>query len=239
MEKFRTGYFGRRNKLQKITMPLIVKEILEPGSTANPLAKGLAKAFNESSEIGRIRRNQFGGNIPKIKGNHLPQPHNSTKIGRVPQEEWTNDISSYLDLEQMINNKTNRSFTQEELLLELPDSYNAIKTEGVSRLTPGVRMGSSSLGSKNLDHRFFVFKDAESYLAYQAKYGDEDVISTMYQHLESMSRDTAMMRSLGPNPNSGFRYLIDIIRIETKDLDLKPQDAIRGKVIYVSLWQIK
>ena len=199
MEKFRTGYFGRRNKLQKITMPLIVKEILEPGSTANPLAKGLAKAFNESSEIGRTRRNQFGGNIPKIKGNHLPQPHNSTKIGRVPQEEWTNDISSYLDLEQMINNKTNRSFTQEELLLELPDSYNAIKTEGVSRLTPGVRMGSSSLGSKNLDHRFFVFKDAESYLAYQAKYGDEDVISTMYQHLESMSRDTAMMRSLGPN----------------------------------------
>ena len=101
MEKFRTGYFGRRNKLQKITMPLIVKEILEPGSTANPLAKGLAKAFNESSEIGRTRRNQFGGNIPKIKGNHLPQPHNSTKIGRVPQEEWTNDISSYLDLEQI------------------------------------------------------------------------------------------------------------------------------------------
>ena len=230
MEKFRTSYFGRRNKFQKMTLPLIVKEILEPGSTANPLAKAFAKAINESIEIARIRRNQFGGNVAKIKGNYLPQPHNSTKIGRVSQEEWTNDIMSFLNLEQMINNKTGRSFTQGELLLEMPGVYNAIKTEGVSRLTPGVRMGSSSLGSSRLDHRFLIFKDAESYLAYQSKYGDEDVISTIYQHLESMSRDTAMMRTLGPNPNSGFNFLKDIIRIETKDLDLKPQSKIRGKV---------
>ena len=230
MEKFRTGYFGRRNKLQKMTMPLVVKEILEPGSTANPLAKEFAKAVNEAMEIARTRTNQFGGNIAKIKGNYLPQPHNSTKIGRVSQEEWTNDTMSFLNLEQMINSKTNRSFTQEELLLEMPGVYNAIKTEGVSRLTPGVRMGSSSLGSSRLDHRFLIFKDAESYMAYQAKYGDEDVISTIYQHLESISRDTAMMRALGPNPNSGFRFLKDIIRIETKDLDLKPQSKIRGKI---------
>ena len=230
MEKFRTGYFGRRNKFQKMTMPLVVKEILEPGSTANPLAKEFAKAINEAMEIGRTRTNQFGGRVAKIKGNYLPQPHNSTKIGRVPQEEWTKDISSYLDLEQMINNKTNRSFTQEELLLELPNTYNAIRTEGVNRLTPGARMGSSSLGNQRLDHRFLVFKDAESYLAYQSKYGDADVISTIYQHLESISRDTAMMRALGPNPNSGFRFLKDIVRIETKDLDLKPQDAIRSKL---------
>jgi len=230
MEKFRTSYFGRRNKFQKMTLPLVVKEILEPGSTANPLAKAFAQAINEAMEIARTRTNQFGGNVAKIKGNYLPQPHNSTKIGRVSQEEWTNDIMSFLNLEQMINNKTGRSFTQGELLLEMPGVYNAIKTEGVSRLTPGVRMGSSSLGSSRLDHRFLIFKDAESYLAYQSKYGDEDVISTIYQHLESLSRDTAMMRALGPNPNSGFRFLKDIIRIETKDLDLKPQSKIRGKV---------
>jgi len=235
-EIFRTGYFGRRNKFQKMTTPLVVKEILEPGSTANKLAKEYAKAINEAMEIGRTRTNQFGGNVAKIKGNYLPQPHNPTKIGRVKQEEWTNDILKFLSLEQMINNKTGRSFTQEELILELPNVYNAIKTEGVNRLEPGTRMGSTMTNAggmtanKRLDHRFLVFKDAESYLAYQAKYGDEDVISTIYQHLESISRDTAMMRALGPNPNSGFRFITQLIKYNTKDLDLKPQNAIRSKI---------
>ena len=62
MEKFRTGYFGRRGKFQKMTTPLVVKEILEPGSTANPMAKAFAKAINEAIELGRTRHNQWGAN---------------------------------------------------------------------------------------------------------------------------------------------------------------------------------
>ena len=230
LEKFRTGYFGRRDKFQKMTTPLVIKEILEPGSTANPMAKAFAKAINEAIELGRTRHNQFGGNVAKINGNYLPQPHNVVKIGRVSQDQWINDILPKLDLERIINNKTGRSFTREELVLELPNTYDAIRTEGVSRLQPGARIGSTMTANKRLDHRFLVFKDAESYMAYQAKYGDEDVISTIYQHLESISRDTAMMRALGPNPNSGWRFLQDIIRIDTKDLPIKKQQAIRSKI---------
>ena len=230
MEKFRTGYFGRRGKFQKMTTPLVVKEILEPGSTANPLAKEFAKAVNEAIELARTRHNQFGGRVAKIKGNYLPQPHNPVKIGSVTQEEWIENILPKLDFAKMINNKTNRVFTREELILELPGVYDAIRTEGVSRLKPGVRMGSTMLGNKRLDHRFLIFKDAESYMAYQAKFGDEDVISTIYQHLESISRDTAMMRAWGPNPNAGYRYVRDLVRINTKDLPIKKRENIRAKL---------
>ena len=230
MEKFRTGYFGRRGKFQKMTTPLVVKEILEPGSTANPMAKAFAKAINEAIELGRTRHNQWGGRVAKIKGNYLPQPHNPVKIGSVTQEEWIENILPKLDFAKMINNKTNRAFTREELILELPGVYDAIRTEGVSRLKPGVQMGSTMLGNKRLDHRFLVFKDAESYMAYQAKFGDEDVISTIYQHLESISRDTAMMRALGPNPNSGWRYMKDLVRVNTKDLPIKQRESVRAKL---------
>ena len=230
MEKFRTGYFGRRGKFQKMTTPLVVKEILEPGSTANPMAKAFAKAINEAIELARTRHNQWGGRVAKIKGNYLPQPHNPVKIGSVTQEEWIENILPKLDFAKMINNKTNRAFTREELILELPGVYDAIRTEGVSRLKPGVQMGSTMLGNKRLDHRFLVFKDAESYMAYQAKFGDEDVISTIYQHLESISRDTAMMRALGPNPNSGWRYMKDLVRVNTKDLPIKQRESVRAKL---------
>ena len=230
MEKFRTGYFGRRGKFQKMTTPLVVKEILEPGSTANPMAKAFAKAINEAIELGRTRHNQWGGRVAKIKGNYLPQPHNPVKIGSVTQEEWIENILPKLDFAKMINNKTNRAFTREELILELPGVYEAIRTEGVSRLKPGIQMGSTMLGNKRLDHRFLVFKDAESYMAYQAKFGDEDVISTIYQHLESISRDTAMMRALGPNPNSGWRYMKDLVRVNTKDLPIKQRESVRAKL---------
>ena len=230
MEKFRTGYFGRRGKFQKMTTPLVVKEILEPGSTANPMAKAFAKAINEAIELARTRHNQWGGRVAKIKGNYLPQPHNPVKVGSVTQEEWIENILPKLDFAKMINNKTNRAFTREELILELPGVYEAIRTEGVSRLKPGVQMGSTMLGNKRLDHRFLVFKDAESYMAYQAKFGDEDVISTIYQHLESISRDTAMMRALGPNPNSGWRYMKDLVRVNTKDLPIKQRESVRAKL---------
>ena len=230
MEKFRTGYFGRRGKFQKMTTPLVVKEILEPGSTANPMAKAFAKAINEAIELARTRHNQWGGRVAKIKGNYLPQPHNPVKVGSVTQEEWIENILPKLDFAKMINNKTNRAFTREELILELPGVYDAIRTEGVSRLKPGVQMGSTMLGNKRLDHRFLVFKDAESYMAYQAKFGDEDVISTIYQHLESISRDTAMMRALGPNPNSGWRYMKDLVRVNTKDLPIKQRESVRAKL---------
>ena len=237
MEKFRTGYFGRRDKFQKMTTPLVVKEILEPGSTANPMAKAFAKAINEAIELARIRHNQFGGRVAKIKGNYLPQPHNPVKVGNAAQEEWIEYILPKLDLAKMINNKTNRAFTREELILELPGVYDAIRTEGVSRLKPGIRATGRTMSNvsgmtanKRLDHRFLVFKDAESYMAYQAKFGDEDVISTIYQHLESISRDTAMMRALGPNPNAGWRYMQDLVRINTKDLPVKQRENIRSKL---------
>jgi hypothetical protein len=237
MEKYRTSYFGRRNKFQKMTTPLIIKEILEPGSTANPLAKEFAAAINEAIELARTRHNQFGGNVAKIKGNYLPQPHNPVKVGQATQEEWIEYILPKLDLERMINNKTGRSFTREELVLELPRTYEAIRTEGVSQLVPGTRSTSRTMSNasgmtanKRLDHRFLVFKSADDYMAYQSKFGDEDVISTIYQHLESISRDTAMMRALGPNPNAGFRYLVDLIRVNTKDMPIKERENIRAKI---------
>ena len=86
-----------------------------------------------------FRHNQFGGNVAKIKGNYLPQPHNPVKVGQATQEEWIEYILPKLDLERMINNKTGRSFTREELVLELPRTYEAIRTEGVSQLVPGSR----------------------------------------------------------------------------------------------------
>ena len=237
MEKYRTSYFGRRNKFQKMTTPLIIKEILEPGSTANPLAKEFAAAINQAIELARTRHNQFGGNVAKIKGNYLPQPHNPVKVGLATQEDWIEYILPKLDLERMINNKTGRSFTREELVLELPRTYDAIRTEGVSQLVPGSKSTSRTMSNASgmtanarLDHRFLVFKDADSYMAYQAKFGDEDVISTIYQHLESISRDTAMMRALGPNPNAGFRYLVDLIRDNIKFLSCFSTASLRSSV---------
>ena len=228
MEKFRTGYFGRRDKFQKMTLPLVVKEILEPGSTGNKIAKEFAKAINESIETARIRHNQVGGNIAKIKGNYLPQPHNSVKVGAVSADEWIEYIIPRLDLQKMINNKTGRSFTKGELLIELPSVYEAIKTHGVSRIKPGKMPQSFSGRWKRLDHRFLVFKDADSYLTYQSKFGDDDVISTLYQHLESLSRDTAIMRNFGPNPDSGMAYMKQSIIKLTEKISTKEQLKIRG-----------
>ena len=201
-------------------IPLIVHSTcLAPAVTP---AKEFATAIQAAFEVTRIRYNQFGGNIKKIKGGYLPQPHDSIKIGKVSQDEWIEFVLPELDLSKMINDYTGRAFTKAELRLALVDVYQSIKTGGVNKLKPsGKATGSTSLANKRLDHRFLIFKDADSYMRYQDKFGEKDTIAVIYQHLESMSRDTAMMRRLGPNQNAGMSYIKSYLVKETETASLK------------------
>jgi hypothetical protein len=227
MEQFRSGFFGRRTKFAKMTFPLVVKEIFQPGSTANPLAKKYAIALQEAFNITRIRQNQYGGNIKKIQGGYLPQPHDQVKVSKATQDEWIEFTLPELDLSKMINDYTGRAFTKAELLLVLPEVYQSIRSGGLNKFKPsGRNVGSSSLANKRLDHRFLIFKDGDSYMRYQEKFGDKDTIAVLYQHLESMSRDTALMRQLGPNQNAGMAYITGYLVKQSENVSLKEANKI-------------
>jgi hypothetical protein len=86
--------------------------------------------------------------------------------------------------------------------------YETITTHGLNKVKElkVPRLGKK-LSRKGSEKRFLYFKDADSWIAYQNKFGRGDVFTTLTDHMNSMANDVALMEIFGPNPETTFRAL--------------------------------
>jgi hypothetical protein len=194
---------GRRNKamLNDVVGELFGRD------TKNAKARALASAWSKVAETARLRFNAAGGHIGKLDGWGLPQFHDTRAVRKVGYETWRDSILPRLDLEKMEDPRTGLSFTPETIEARLKDAFEAIRTDGYSRVKASARFGSAKYNSRS-DPRFFKFKSPEDWLAYSAEFGGGvDPFRVMMGHLDSMAMDIAMMEELGPNPDVTFAWL--------------------------------
>ena len=146
----------------------------------------------------------------------MPQIHDSMLVRKAGREEWTNFIRERLDLEKMIDERTGLKFTPERLELALAQVFDSIATEGWNKVKPSGAGSGRSMAGRHQDHRFLAFKNADSWMEYQEKFGNPEPFVTMVNHLEGMSRDISMMEILGPNPNATVRYIHQTVMQDAK-----------------------
>jgi len=208
---------GARNEF---LMDDVVREMFEPGSTKNPIARDLAEAASETMEFARLKYNAAGGRIQKLKHWGMPQMHDAILIFKFGREKWINKIGGFdeagnfdatksmLNLDEMIDEKTGLKFNKESLYLALDEVYTTITTEGYNKVRPGTSAGyGKSIANRRTDHRFLKFKNADSWIEYQKEFGKSDPFSTVIGHLDSMARDISSMEVLGANPNATIRWM--------------------------------
>jgi hypothetical protein len=202
---FRRDMIGRvRNKAQLNNM---IKEVFNE-STGDASARELALAWKEASEYLRKRFNAAGGAIPKRSDWGLPQQHSAVKVREVDFNEWRDFIIGRLDFEQMKDMETGLRFSKERLEFALKDVYDTISSDGASKIKPSGRpTGGKSLANRNADHRFLVFKNADAWMEYQQKFGNDNPFDVMMGHISNMSRDIAFMERLGPNPMATKNFI--------------------------------
>ena len=202
---FRRDLVGRtRNKAQ---MSNLIKEVFGE-ETGDAAAKELALAWKEAAEYLRKRFNAAGGRISKRLDWGLPQQHHKLKVRQAGFEVWRDFIAPMLDLDKMVDQQTGLRFSPQKLELALKDVYETISTDGASKIKPsGVPSGKKAMANKNADHRFLVFKDANSWMEYQTKFGNDNPFDVMMGHISNMSRDIAFMERLGPNPMATKSFL--------------------------------
>lgn len=162
----------------------------------------MAEAWSIVAENLRKRANAAGMRIPKRADWGMPQTHDMLKVRQVSEQEWKDFIRNKLDTDKMIDEVTGYPISQERLELALSASYKNITDTGVTIKTPQFGGGGKSLANRRLDSRWLVFKDPDAWLEYQAKFGEPDPFATMIKHVESMSRDIALLEVLGPNPTA-------------------------------------
>lgn len=211
MAELKPSVGGYVNKKKKATMMDVVRALFN-GKSSNESANEFAKAWTLAAERLRLRFNKYGGRIPKLKDWGIPMSHDFIKVRKASVDEWIEFVIRKLNIGKMIDNTTGLPFTEESLRLVLGKVYQDISELGVKKLKPGSGRGAS-LANKRLDHRFLIFKDADSWLQYAERFGEGDIFSIMMGHIKSMARDTGMLKRLGPNPEFTHRYIKDKLRI--------------------------
>lgn len=177
----------------------------------------IAKAWSNATDALRERFNRAGGGIAKREDWRLPQRHDQALVARYgsgPMEQrraaWKDFVRPLLDRSKMVNDD-GRPLTEIEFETALDHVYGSITTDGLANLKPGAQRGSK-LGNRHQDHRFLIFKDADSWLKYQEQFGPPDIYTTMTDHLVSMSHEIALLETLGPNPNATYQFLRDRVQ---------------------------
>jgi hypothetical protein len=189
----------------------IVRAIFGESAGDADVAKA-AKSWTKIVEDLRVRANRAGANISKLEGWHLPQHHNPGKVSKAGFEEWAKDIADWLDYTKM-------GITRQEFEAFKKDVYNNIATDGTIKIEPGKvpPRARAKIASRHQERRILKFKNADSWLAYQTKYGNDNIYASMMDHVTMLSKEIAAMEMFGPNPDTTVRFITDTATKATGD----------------------
>lgn len=211
VEEFRSkfaGLFQRRDGMADVVSEMLGKQ------TDSAEASQFAQALRKTFDIAHARYKNAGGVIGTLD-NYFPQVHDHKLMQQVSFDDWYEYIRPRLDTDKMIDFDTGLPFDELKLVSIMRDNYEEIVTQGKSTLQKRAAEGKKSFGfggevsQRKQSGRFYHFKDAESFLEYNNKFGvgEEGLFDSVINHLESYSRDTAILEILGPTPNSLMRHL--------------------------------
>jgi hypothetical protein len=214
----RSKGLGRRHN--KVDIPDLITA-LHGEAVSNPTAKALAGALRGVLEDLRLRFNNAGGNIPKREDWGIVHSHNRRsilKLGRTPDEaraRWKEFIRPLLDAERMTNPKTGEVVGADGLDASLDYVFETITSDGWAHRRPeGRRFGKGKVASRHQDNRFLIFNDAQSWLAYNEKFGNSDPIASIFNQINGMARDIAAMERFGPNPDATVEWLKQSLQVD-------------------------
>jgi hypothetical protein len=207
LEKVGKGAFGIQKG--KAHLPNAVREIFGQ-QTGDANAAALARAYTKTQELAVDLFNQAGGSLRKLKDFHLPQTMNAVKLaGKF--DEWKTDMLKWLDFGKMRypDGSLIPAADYDKVLKEV---YETLSTEGANQINPRTMRGQgSAIGNMLNQHRFLVFKDADSWLGMHEKYGEGNVFDVMLNHVEQMSHKIALVQTFGPNPELARQHLHGLV----------------------------
>ena len=220
LSTFRTRMLGLSQDEESLNMFIraVYGETVE-----DPKIQKIAKDWMELAEDMRVEFNKKGGSISKNENWLFPQNHDMRLIKNAGFDEWRKFIINKLDKNKMLDDN-GKVLSDEQIEESLKYVYETISSGGMNKAQGlSVPRGlGSKLSRRGSEQRFLYFKDANSWIAYQNKFGKGDVLTTLSDHIQGRANDIAMVETLGTNP----RVMYDALKFQAKKIQLD-----RGKPI--------
>lgn len=179
-------------------------------STGDTTAKSISDKMGEVFETMRERFNRSGGDIGKLDDWGLPQAHSLEKIVKAGKQAWVDQAERLIDTSKYVH-EDGTYYSQQEIRELLEYSFDTLSTNGANKTEIGRQSfgGNSKVTSRHSESRVLHFKDAESWLEYQADFGGLPFVDLVEAHINGLSKDIALVENLGSNPKNAMRILMD------------------------------
>lgn len=191
----------------------VVRE-MTGGKSGNADAVRHAGMFRQVLDMLHERYAAGGAFIGKLE-NYFPQAHVDKLVEKAGFDTWKQFITPLLDWDKMIDPKTGFPLDGMQRELALKGAFDSISTGGLNKFRDAVASGKQSAGvggdisKRHQDGRFLHFKDTEAFLTYNRQFGvgDTGLFNVLMGHIQSMSRDVALIERMGPGANGLMRHL--------------------------------
>ncbi|MCU4522008.1 hypothetical protein VXR01_03450 [Acinetobacter baumannii] len=186
------------------------------GKSDNPEITAMAKDVSFALEEMRLAFNRAGGNIRKLDNWGFMTSHDQKKVALSTEKEWVDEVLPKLDRNQYVR-EDGLLMSDSEVRTMLKDVYRTIATNGANKVLVGRKSitpvgGRSKMANRHQEARALHFKDGDSWLEYQAKFGtynETGFHEILKNHTHRMSTEIAMMQNFGSNPRLSFENLLE------------------------------
>ncbi len=198
------GVFTDADLVQKIVRERFGQD------TGDALAKKISDKMGEVFEGMRQRFNRSGGDIGKLDDWGLPQTHNLEKIAVAGKKAWVDKAENLIDTSKYVH-EDGSYYSQQQIRELLEYSFDTLTSNGANKTEIGRQSTgmSSKVTSRHSESRVLHFKDADAWLEYQADFGGMPFVDLVEAHVNGLSKDIALVESLGSNPKNSMRILMD------------------------------
>ncbi|MBS1079097.1 hypothetical protein [Gluconobacter kondonii] len=200
-------------------------------STGNRHAAEAARILHEHQDSVRLMQNKEGAWIGKVDHYVTRQSHDMWKVrgsgDQAAYEDWKSTILPELD------DKTFDGLDEGTSIEEFLRATWQALASGVHESANGADWlsgfkGPSNIAKRASQNRTLIFRDADGWLRYNAKFGQGHVIDSVMTGIERGSRNAAVMSEMGTNPIAMFNDLVDRKISAAKDRDdFKMVDKLR------------
>lgn len=194
------------------------------GVSGSKEALKIAKAIYDVQETIRVRLNRAGADIGEVDGFIMNQTHDPYRLSKEGKDEWINFIRPLIDEQKSFDGADNIDDALEA-------SYDALVT-GIRLDDPTQAKdtklfqftGPANLAKRLSGKRVIHFKDADSFLAYNNKFGYNDFNEGVVSGIQYGAKNIALMERFGTNPRAMVEAVLSNIKKQKRaDLAKDPK----------------
>lgn len=209
------------------------------GQAPKPEFDALARAWSDTVERLRQRFEAAGGDLPALQSWRLPQVWDRDAVrdaGRGAFTQFMQDAMASGAL-RIRDIDTGQPVTGARAAGIIRDAFDRISTDGLSDLVPGQRTGAAALANSRTSPRAFDWQTPDAWIEANRRFGlgDAGIFDLLNNHVDSISRDIAMLEVLGPNPDWMIRYHQDVAKQKAVQAG-DPKQAARVEARIQRVW---